>query len=110
MGRKSGLMSLAKDTLLSGIVCPLFGVPGDTAAKVYHEHAPECGAVQVDATRPGGLPSPVSLSSGIVNSTFVSFMMCRRSSMSLGFIGEKRDDPAIISMNSALSHLRFIDI
>ena len=36
-------------------------------------------------------------------------MMYISSSISLGFIGPIKDDPAIISIRSAFSHLRFID-
>ena len=54
-------------------------------------------------------PSPLSSSSGIVNSILVSFMMCIRSSISLGFTGPPNDATAIISIASTFSHLRFID-
>jgi hypothetical protein len=60
----------------------------------------------------GGFPSPLSPGSGIVNSTFVSFMTCKRSSISLGFtyIPGNIDVPAITIKKSALNHLRFIDM
>src|SRR6266576_5314650 len=45
----------------------------------------------------------------MVNSILVSFMVRIRSSISFGFIGPPNDAPAIISIMSTFSHLRFID-
>jgi hypothetical protein len=68
------------------------------------------GSIVTHELYPSGPPSPLSLSSGSENSTFASFITFRRSLTSFGLTAPKNVAPANITKNTALSHLRFIDI